>query len=291
MIFRHAISLTINNTNLIAKVFIFTAIMMLVCVAIFVAISNPILEALETEFDFFERLKGSFTDYINGVPNAFDIISAQINFFMTQNVAKISFTIVAYVLLFFLFKYFTIFAIAPATFVIYNQMASNYKLGYINAMVSMLGKTALISLIHALITTPVDLIILVGCILLASWLAEGISIFGIIIGLTLMLTLLALRVSATSGWIPTMVCENKKVGVSIKKSFKNIKEQITRTYSSYLFIVFITFAICMSTAIVTFGVVPMFFYPIAIISMASIALVNYFTVNKQKFYVDERTIL
>ena len=291
MIFRHAISLTINNTNLIAKVFIFMAIMMLICVAIFMAISNPILEALDAEFDFFEHLKSSVSDYINGVPNAFELVSDQISFFMNENVAKISYTIVIYVLLFFLFKYSTVFAMAPATFVIYNQMASNYKSGYANAMVAMLGKTALISLIHALITTPIDLIILVGCIMLATWLAEGISIFGIIIGLTLMLTLFALRISATSGWLPTMVCENKKVGASIRKSFKNIKEQINKTYSAYLFIVFITFAICTSTAIVTCGVIPMFFYPVAIITTASTSLIYYFTSHKQKFYIDERTIL
>ena len=291
MIFRHAISLTINNTNLIAKVFIFTAIMMLICVAIFMAISNPILEALDTEFDFFEHLKSSLNDYINGVPNAFELLSDQVSFFMNENVAKIAYTIVVYVLLFFLFKYCTVFAMAPATFVIYNQMASNYKSGYANAMVAMLGKTALISLIHSFITTPIDLIIIVGCILLATWLAEGISIFGIIIGLTLMLTLFALRISATSGWLPTMVCENKKVGASIRKSFKNIKEQINKTYSAYLFIVFITFAICTSTAIVTCGVIPMFFYPVAIITTASTSLIYYFTSHKQKFYIDERTIL
>ena len=60
---RHALSLTVSNIGLIAKVFLYSTVLILIGVAVIVSVTDPILEALDADIDLADEIREGFNNF------------------------------------------------------------------------------------------------------------------------------------------------------------------------------------------------------------------------------------
>lgn len=288
---RHALSLTISNIGLIVKVFLYTTVLILIGVAVFVSVTDPILEAMDEDIDLADEIREDFDLFFSGNREAGHSLNEGLKIFFSHNSAEITRAVVLYVVIFVLMRLGVSFALVPAAYVLYNKMSSNFNSGFLNAMIAMAGKGALFALTYTAITVPLDILIFIGTYFIASWLFNAINVIGLLIALLIALALYALRISLFGRWIPLTICENMKFADSCKAFFGDFKfSEVKEVYPSFLALLVSVCGIVASTAVFTVGVVPIAIVPAAFVGYNAITLVAYFNETKRKYYIDERIV-
>ncbi len=288
---RHALSLTISNIGLIAKVFLYSTVLILIGVAVIVSVTDPILEALDADIDLADEIREDFDNFFAGNSGAGAALNAGLKTFFSRNSAEIARAVALYIVIFVMLRLGVSFALVPAAYVLYNKMSSNFNSGFVNAMIAMAGKGALFALTYTVITVPIDMVIFAVCYFLASWLFNALDIVGLVIAVIAAIALYALRMSVFGRWIPLTICENMKFSDSCKAFFGDFSFSAVReVYPSFLAMLVSVFGIVAATAVFTLGVVPIMVLPAAFVGYNCINLVAYFNETKRKYYIDERIV-
>ncbi len=288
---RHALSLTVSNIGLIAKVFLYSTVLILIGVAVIVSVTDPILEALDADIDLADEIREDFNNFYTGNREAGEALTAGLKTFFSRNSAEIARAVALYIVIFVLLRLGVSFALVPAAYVLYNKMSSNFNSGFVNAMIAMAGKGALFALTYTVITVPIDIVIFVGSYFLASWLFNAFEIIGLVITIIVAIALYALRISVFGRWIPLTICENMKFADSCRAFFGDFRlAAVKEVYPSFLVMLVLVFGVVASTALFTVGVVPIMIMPAAFVGYNCINLVAYFNETKRKYYIDERIV-
>lgn len=288
---RHALSLTISNIGLIAKVFLYSTVLILIGVAVIVSVTDPILEALDADIDLADEIREDFDNFYAGNREAGEALGAGLKTFFSQNSAEIARAVAMYVVIFVLLRLGVSFALVPAAYVLYNKMSSNFNSGFVNAMIAMAGKGALFALTYTVITVPIDIAVFIVCYFLAAWLFNALNIIGFLIAVLVAIAVYALRISVFGRWIPLTICENMKFADSCKAFFGDFRfSAVKEVYPSFLAMLVTVFGIVAATAVYTVGVVPIVIMPAAFVGYNCINLVAYFNETKRKYYIDERIV-
>ncbi len=283
---RHSLSLTVSNAGLILKVLIYTTVLMLIGFALFSAITEPIIEAVDSDVDLLQEFEDDVAALL-GIGHG----GGSIGEFVNENVDSLARAAVLYVLLYMFLKLGVAFAIVPVAFYLYNKMSANFNCGFINATVSTGGKAALFALTFTALTAPVDIGILLGGGYLANWLGGALGVAGVAVAVLAVLALVALRMALTARWISEMIAENLNFKKSVKAFFLRYDAMFVKeVYPSLLFmLIFVCGTVC-ATAVQTLGILPIAVIPASFVLYTAIALTGYFNVAKRKYYIDERVI-
>ncbi len=282
---RHSLSLTVSSATLSLKVLLYTAVLLLIVFALFMAITEPIIESFGEDFDIITELEEDFT----ALATAGD--DEPLKAFIGSNSDDIVRACVLYVLLFILIRFGVSFSLIPTAFVLYNKMSSGFNQGFINATVATGGKAALYALTYTAVTVPADIIILIAGYFLIGFLASALEAAGVALGILAVFALSALRLSLTARWAPEMIGENLKFSVSVRKFFSNFDwGYVKEIYPSMLIMMVAVSGIIATTAISTIGIIPIFVLPCAFVWYTAISAVGYFNYKKRKYYIDERVI-
>lgn len=283
---RHSLSLTVSNAGLILKVLIYTTVLLLVGFALFSAITEPIIEAVDSDVDLLAELKDDVAALF-GIGHG----GGSIDRFVSENIDSLTRAAILYVLLYVFLRLGVSFATVPVSFYLYNKMSANFNCGFINATVSTGGKAALLALTYTAVTAPTDLAILIGGGFFANWLGGAIGVAGVAIAILVIIALIAFRMSLTARWIPEMIADNLTFKKSVRAFFYRFDwAYVKEIYPSVLFMLIFVGGAVVVTAVETLGIVPIVVLPSAFVTYSAIAMTGYFNVTKRKYYIDERVI-
>lgn len=282
---RHSLSLTVSSVTLVLKVLIYTTVLFLIAFSLFMAITEPIIESFGEDFDLIAEIEedlGALAGQSEGGP---------LKAFVESNSDDIVRAAVLYVLLFVLIRFGVAFSLIPTAFVFYNKMSTGFNAGFINSTVATGGKAALYALTYTAITVPADIVILVIGYFLTSFLGSAIGVAGLAVAILLTFALGAFRLAMTARWAPEMIAENLKFRRSASGFFNNFDwSYVKEIFPSMLMMLIFVSGIIVTTAVSTFGIIPIVVLPLAFVWYTAISAVGYFNFKKRKYYIDERVI-
>ena len=91
---RHSLSLTVSSVTLILKVLLYTTVLFLIAFALFMAITEPIIESFGSEFDMIAELQEDFSAMLQRGDNG------PLQNFISSNSDELVTTVILYILLF-----------------------------------------------------------------------------------------------------------------------------------------------------------------------------------------------
>lgn len=293
MVFRNSFSLLTSNMDLIFKALIYIIFIVIICAAILVAIVGPVWEEMTSTVFTTDQIRETLKDWLNGGtgPNGESILIQQLNMFYSQNIGKLFGTLGYIILTLFAFRYFLGFISLPIGKVMYSRMIQNCDIRFYHAVVSLLGKSALYSLIFNLIAVPLDVIILFAAGALIYFLFSSLGLFAFTIGLIFAMVLLSLRSALFSQWLPQIVCEGKRALPAFKDCFKPAFKDFGKLLMPILVYGVIFYALSALTSLRTFFIVPILALPAFMIINVNISLLVYVMRHDGKFYIDDKTII
>jgi|AGTN01.1.fsa_nt_gi hypothetical protein len=289
MIFRKSFSIFSNNVGLLFKLLIYCFVLLLLCLAVIIAVFRPIISSVFSSMDLANRLKEALNLWLNGgASTSFrGFISSITGLVRGSDVWSL---IVSFVIVLALFKFFLALTYIPVTRILYGKMSENFSEKFYQALVSSLGKSLYFALIYLLITLPVDLAVIVSGYYLFKLLYPAFSILALTVAISYALVFLSVKNALLSQWVPIFVAENLSVNASLRKSFAASVKCFRRTFPPILLLVILIYSILMSTAVITFAILPILSVPAYLLFLSSFNLTAYFISNDKKFYVDEKTV-
>ena len=295
---KNVLRITISNTRLIWKIFLYTAICLLALTGIAVAAAWPLVSSLNAD--------GFFTaiwNYLNTNASNANIGDVLAN---TGGLMDSLMTILSNHtadLLWLLGVVFFVYFIVGAIFLgqqglaagqcIYGYMASNSKLSFVGSLLANIGKSMKLRLVKFITLLPLD--ILIGAALFFS--LDLFSLGGIwphiapsviILGASM---LIAIRQALFCCWIPCMTVKNFGVFKALKEGVKSSCVKFGRVLLSSFVLVLIVFVLNYAFMFFTAGVALILTIPISLMMMHVFGFVVYFQNNGLKFYVDNGTII
>ena len=292
MIPRYSFSMLGRNLDLVFKVLIYVFVLMLICSALLVSIVNPILDALNSNIDISDRLLATLSDLINREhKNVFQQFIGDLNDVAESISSEIIIAVLLIIMVIFITKFFFALTSVPIGELIYGRMSQNFSVKFHNVLVASLGKAFLYSLIHALVTLVADALIVTIGYYLSKLLFAAIGAYGLSLAAFVFFGLMSARLALLGQWVPQIVGEKKSVTKAFRDSFRYSVKYFWKVLPVHFLIMVIGFAVVALTTVFTFGLLPVIVMPIALVLVANLNLVTYFTFNKRKFYVDEVTVI
>lgn len=292
MIPRYSFSMLGRNFDLMFKVLIYVFLLLLICVAVLVAIINPIFDSLNSNINLSDRLMQTLSELINSErENVLGELARDIAAVIQSISSEIYIAVILIITVLFITKFFFSLTAVPLGEVIYRRMSSNFSVMFHNVLVASLCRAVLFSLINTAVTLVADILIGTICYYLLILLYPAISAYAIVLTTFLFFLLIASRIALLGQWIPQIVCEKKRVAKAFRDSFKQSVKCFWKVMPVVFAAIVMAFSVLMTTAVLTFGLLPALIVPFLLILMTNLNLVAYFAYNKKKFYVDEVTIV
>jgi hypothetical protein len=257
---------------------------MIIFFALLTSIIKPIADLIFIDFEFSEQLRKTFSNWMSGDIDSFRGLFREIGNFISQESHKTNTTIINSIIVYVIFMFFIQMTNIPITKVLYNKMSQGYDERFHMSLISTLILALKYSFVNAITGALLDLLIFVFGIVLLSLLFPLISIYSITIAVFVMLILLSIRISFTIMLPPIMVAEEKKVFKALVLSIKRTPKILNKIFIPVFIVIITTFAICMCTVAVTFGIIPIIIIPTYMVLMSAISLIVYFVDNKRKYY-------
>ena len=173
----------------------------------------------------------------------------------------------------------------PLHRLIQGQMSDNARLGFLNTYVSFLGKSALYSLVKAVVFAAIDS----GGIALGVLIVNGLSAAPVLIPFAVMVLLIAffsIRSTIFFAWSPYILLEKRGVfsalGRSVKLAFKNFAKIV----SGFLITWIIIFAILMFVTVFTVGIGLIVAVPLFQTLLAFLNMTYFYGKTGLRYYLD-----
>lgn len=289
MSLRHSLAVTLSNYKLVIKIFIFSAILSLIAMAIFVSIYTPILDAVGAESDFSWGLELASERLLRGDVDIIDDLLHKADAIMSGAGSNFAGALAGSLIMALIIKFLFAFMSVGAGFVIYNKMSARLETKFVNAMVSNLAKALMYALVNAVVTVPVDIGILVAVYYLAK-VMSGMGIVGLIITIFIGILLYSARLAVIGQFIPTMIINGEGFVKSFKESCRASVKAFKETYPAMFVLALCVFVAICTTTVPTVGIAPIAILPITIVLYCSFNMIIAFRTREQKYYIDERVI-
>ncbi|MBO5773916.1 MAG: hypothetical protein J6R44_03700 [Clostridia bacterium] len=283
MLLKHSLSLTITNVQLVFKVLIYSFIIFVIGSAVFVTISEPVLQAIGASFNLNE-IFAHFEEVMQGDGGVFERIVASVDHFAETHPQELVKSVVFSVILIIVVKFFFALIVCPVGYVINQKMSTKFEEGFIHSIVSVGWKSVGVSAIYTLISAPIDILIFAGAFFLGRWLSLIIGIFGVMFALTIGLLLITLRLSVMGQWVAVFINEKLKFSLQFKRGFRAGFNCLKKVYPVMLTLVVVIFGIIATTALPTFLIIPVVCVPFMLVCFTAIHLVTYYQENDKNYY-------
>lgn len=289
MSLRHSFAVTLSNYKMIIKIFIFSAILSLIAIAIFVSVYTPILNAVGADPDFTSGLEIASERLIRGDVDIIDDLLQRADSIMSGAGSNFVTAIIGSAFVALIIKFLFAFMSVGAGQVIYNKMSARLETKFVNAMVSCLPKALMYALVNAFVTVPLDIGILIAVYYIFKALG-GMGLVGLIIAIVIGILLYSARIAVIGQFIPTMVMSGEGFIKSFKASCKASIKAFKETYPAMFVLVVCVFGIICTTAVPTVGILPIAILPVMLVEYCAINMIVAFRTEGRKYYIDERVI-
>lgn len=282
---KHSFSILLSNFQLVAKLFIFIMIIMLIACALLIGILDPIFS------DFFKKMQEEFPisgdHFVQHPIQSIQEFLRRFSDFLANNSALIASKIFYSWLLVVGCRFFITLPLMPVTKILHGKMTSGFDMGLTNAAISTLPQNLLFSFITSLVVSSVD----IG-ILIALWYLAG-AVFKLlhIIALPLCMLIIALvavaRMSLLCQWIPHICAqESRNIFIAFKNAIKPTFKNFNKNFLCLFVLTICTFAIIVVTVIPTVGLFPLLLIPTFMVVYSALCLTLNFSYYQQKYFID-----
>ena len=283
MILKHSLSLTLTNVKIVFKVLIYCLIIFIVGAAVFVTISEPVLDAFNASFDLNE-IFAHFEEVMKGDGGVFERIIASVDHFAETHPDELVKSIVFSIVLIIVVKFFFALIVCPVAYVINHKMSTRFEEDFIHSIVSTGWKSVGVAGVYTLISAPIDILVVAGAFFLGKWLSLIIGVFGVMFAISVGLLLITLRLAVMGQWVAVFINENLKFSLQFKRGFRAGFKCLPKVFPVMLALIVVTYGIIMTTAIPTFLIIPVVCVPFALVGFTAIHLVAYYQENDKNYY-------
>lgn len=269
-------------------------IVLIIAVALFIGIIGPVMGKIFsdssdlTPFVQVDELENLDTITFKDL---FSTLIQDLRGVFNHNKAVIYSTLAWISLVYFLARFFFTLSQVPIAKVIYDKMSSNFNNGFLAACIQYSRQAFTYALFSSLIAVPFDLLAIFGVAVLGIKLFSVVNIFAIAFSITILMLYSALRSSLFNQWIPYIIAENLGTIQAFKQcifpSISSIKDIFASTLIVYVLVIWATGG---GFNLITFGIVPIFIVPFAVVFLNIMYMVKHFNNNNKKYYVDQTRI-
>ena len=282
---KHSFSILFCNFKLVAKIFVFFLIIVIIAGAIMIGIVRPVLN------EFFDALRSEVnitaTDFYEHPILSLKSFADYFSHFVSNNSAEIDVKLVYIWVLVVVSRFLLTLPLMPVTKILYDKMTSGFDMGLLNATVSTIAQNLLYSLVSALFVGTFDLALTVGTCLFFVW---AIKVAGpVILPVILLLVLLVytLRLCLFSHWLPELCAsDSKNIFKAFAKSLKPAFSKFVKNFLCLFFLLISTYTLASVSLIPTVGLVTILCLPIFVTTYAAMSLTLNFSYHQRKYFID-----
>ncbi len=302
MKFKNTFNVFINNFSVTYKLLIYKVIVSIIFVFASIGIIYPVIDSIVAN-DVFKNLLNSFQglvgDLVNGnvdnlktivgdIKDGFDNLLALI----TEKQATIILSLIFIILIYLIQNFFQGLGHYVAASLVNDRMAMQAKSPFIGTLIKNLGRASIYNLIYVLVSFLYDTI----CITAVSYLIFGALVFvpillRIMLLVTAIIVLLAVKMTFASDWLPAMICGRQSAIKAMLTSVSRKNKSTATTLSYYAVIILLILAINVAAVILTFGAGLFITVPGSFVILNCFQFVNYFSTNDIMYFTDKNTII
>ena len=286
---RNAFKIAVANFALVFKNLLYKTIIFVLFALVAGLILNiglkPVLNCLSSVW---EEIKTALTNAYNGSETPFAPVKASIEeliAYLSSHLGSIFLTAVILVAVAYVFGYFSGVGDSVLVILMNEYMTSLSRLSFLGTLMENLKKILVYQLIYALLALGADIITYALTVLLAYvtfFVSPILSVFTAVLSLTVLCSLSRTLLSQVT---TNALCGYGKLGTLISNGFKSEKGYFLKMFVAYLVLTVSILYFTISVGVFTFGVGALIVLPFSSVLLASVKEVDYFTINKKKYFV------
>lgn len=282
---KHSFSVLFSNFKLVAKLFIFILIIMLVAGAILIGILDPVFS------DFFRKIQEEFPisgdHFIQHPIRSIQELTRRFFDFLSMNSSMIATKFLYFWLLVVGSRFLITLPLMPVTKILHGKMTSGFDMGLANATIATLPQNLLFSFLTALVIGTVDLFLLIGLGYISASLFKLMRILALPISMLLIFTVMVIRMSLLCQWLPHICSQqSRNIFIAFKNSLKPTFEKFGKNFLCMFVLTVVAFAVIATTLIPTMGFFPILMVPTFMVLYVSLSLTLNFSYYQQKYFID-----
>ena len=255
---------------------------------------NPLVEVARPLIkDFFDILISLFS----GADYSAKTISLQTNFqavkdFFVSHAGGLVATVIIIVVLVFLYKFLTGISDGTLMILVEGHMSGLSHRSFISVMIENLGRILIYQLIDTLCSFICVILVCVICWLVDLVLFSVLPLISVFVTVAVILCAISVYQTFFSQVMANILIGETK---SIKKAFidgiRPKKGYFSKMFAGYLTVTMILMYLHASVTVFTLGVGELLLIPFASLMLVTMKLVDYFTINKKKYFIDYDNIV
>jgi hypothetical protein len=299
---KHTLHVLVDNFSTTYKLLLYRIVVSLLFVCIYTAIVYPFISKI-TGAEQFKQFSEALTavgrafanldlkEAENLLPSLKEAQDALYDYFMSKSGEWVW---IAVLLLFVYFVQRFLHGLGNYTTgaIINDKMALRANSPFIGTAVKNLGKAALYNVIYVPIAILYDMICVVALYFLFF---KGFAfipiIFKVFLFVTVIIFLVALKMTFTSDWLPSLIYGKKNNRQAMKYSFGRKNKSTATVLSNFIVMVLVILAVNVASIFFTFGAGLLISVPASYLLIISFEFVNYCDDNNVRYFTDRNTII
>ncbi len=313
MRFKHAFHVLVDNFGATYKLLLYKLVVMLITFGLACAVIIPTVRSILSTAEYAE-LQQAFSgiwesfksintqtdesmleglkNIINGIQQMMDAIK-HFTAFITGDAGLIALVSVSFVAIYLIFRFLTGIGNYVLGALVNDKMTLHANSSFTNTLIKNLGKASLYSVIYVPIAFLFDAVgfTLVWAIVFKALAFAPIGLLKIFLIAVMVIALYAVKFTFTCDWLPSLIHEKMSNRKAIAYTFSRKGKKTGNVYSTALVLILTIVALNVVATLFTFGAGLLLTLPASQLMITSYFFVNYFDNNKQKYFVDEYTII
>lgn len=282
---KHSFSILLCNFKLVAKLFIFILIILLITSAILIGIINPVLDGFLQEIQDEFPIDGDY--FIRHPIKSIQIFAKYFSSFLEANSSLVATRLLYMWLLIMGSRFLMSLPQLPVTKILHSKMTTGFDMGLLNATVSTVTQNLLFSLVTAVFLSLVDIAIVIALCYITIGLIQLMGIIALPLILLIGLTMYSLRMTVFCQWLPEICSSSSKnifkaLAASFKPAFKNFR----KNFICLFFLAVTGVTLLFTTIIPTMGLFPMLLVPTFMALYSAMCLTLNFSYHQRKYFID-----
>lgn len=303
MEFKHAFHVFVDNFSTTYKLLVYRLIVLAVTVGLSCAVLVPAMNLLSdtTQYttlqsafsamwaDIIELNISNLQPRLHAIREAF----AEFEQLLSDKSWLIAVAIICLCVVYFINR----FLIGVGNYVtgslVHDKMVMQTTSSFTFTLFKNLGKAALYAIIYAPIAFLYDFIciVIIWAIIMVGMKGLTVTLIKIFLIAILVLVFSAIKLTFIADWIPALINGKMKQRAAFAYTFSRKDKRTASVISNALVLTLIVIALNIAAGIFTLGAGLLLTLPASSLILSCYCFVNYFDRNKQKYFVDEYTII
>ncbi len=282
---KHSFSVLLSNFKLVAKLFIFILIIILITGAILIGILDPVLS------DFFREIQEEFPidsdQFVQHPIRSIQMLLRRFTDFLSSNSSMITTKLIYFWLLVVGSRFLISLPLLPVSKILHGKMTSGFDMGLANATIATLPQNLLFSFVTALIVSSVDILLLTALGYLSAWLIKIMRVMALPLCMLIIFLVMVARMSLLCQWLPHICSQqSRNIFIAFKNSLKPTFANFGKNFLCIFVLTVCAFTLATVTAIPTAGLFPILMVPTFMVLYIALSLTLNFSYYQQKYFID-----